>query len=894
MVESDPIGLTPEQIASTQRLQDRALRRQRNIISRIAPEPVTSGPDPIDELYQQTRTGTQTAIDDIAARNIVSAPPTDPATEPTLRRGQPYTFVGDTQLPVTDEPISPTPPTPDRTQQAQALREEIGLLEEQRTTIIEVGDRGNARRTYLRRQRQEAEKRLAALENPKDPSDPSLPQRVVHFAREGAIRWVQNLNPRGKEVFWWAGVSTGAGLSFALAPLGPASGWTKAGINAAVAYGLYLGVRTAFAKSENQALSKVSSAELGLEDITNTTIKRMIAGTDVKEKKLQEILGKKNAWELKVRNYLLGVSAGGTAFSLGRAALEIGGGALIQAIAHGPTKIPDGGVESATAVATKTATRTATITPTPTASETVIPTRSPTAIPRITGTVDSQQAVAPAVDTHTPTVTHSETPTSTVTATETSVDASTDTPTETPTETPTVTVTETPTETPVNTPVETPVAAAPPPPAAQTSPDLSDVKVELDNAFSEPYVGAQLPPPAAPAAPTPDGNAPEISELDQGAAAVAAEITNTKEALVYATAGAAVNDHLELTKKVVDEALDAAKIDISTLSPKDSEAIRLAVQHELEKEANETFRKVIKPEDIGKYLAESDHELNKGVLGDIINRGKEAFNTDLGTTEYHDRLITKAKQALVIQQGAPAAVGRHLDQADSYIKATEKHLWGSVKQPVPEDYHTTIKLAAQHVLENQANESFTQAADSVTSGDINTAVTEGNRLFDSHFTGAAVTELDTKLQKAIVSATNKWIEEENTTHDAIRDAIGKGLEGDISGVPIDRDYGTVLFKHNMINDWGSPASARVLGAEIAVNWDDLTSYWLETHPNGEYFPVSLSELDKLVEAAQKGDTASLNKLKEALHYVKTGKTIKLLNLQGVDTILRIIKENKGK
>ncbi|MCL4365808.1 hypothetical protein M1437_01105 [Patescibacteria group bacterium] len=149
----------------------------------------------------------------------------------------------------------------------------------------------------------------------------------------------------------------------------------------------------------------------------------------------------------------------------------------------------------------------------------------------------------------------------------------------------------------------------------------------------------------------------------------------------------------------------------------------------------------------------------------------------------------------------------------------------------------------------------------------------------------------TEGQHELIGAASKTIKEHLQIEEKLAQQVVDGLQSNpmfFQEVPIEQEAGKIL------NISGVPADAPILGANIIANYDMLTDMWetmAKGHPDllpDAYYPVSLSEVNKLVEQAEKGDKVALNRLMQALHWIpKDGRFRKVAQLAS-QSVLKMI------
>lgn len=239
---------------------------------------------------------------------------------------------------------------------------------------------------------------------------------------------------------------------------------------------------------------------------------------------------------------------------------------------------------------------------------------------------------------------------------------------------------------------------------------------------------------------------------------------------------------------------------------------------------------------------------------------------------------------------AAAAVGSHLDIIDQATREyfTNQHI--PLSGVSPETYEG-VRLAVQHNAEAMSNQSFFEAA----SIDPSHAGAKGaeyltNRLADHH--------------DQLIGVAQQAFEHSQAVNDQFAQAINIDL---VDGSTVDPQFvseviaqkgtnvGQLLIDNNIdVGNFGA-AQAKLFGAHIAANHDSLKQMWIDMATAGElpknaHFPMSLSELDSIIEKASAGDPLALQKLKEALHWIPAVHKFKILSPKAIMEILAILKK----
>lgn len=489
-----------------------------------------------------------------------------------------------------------------------------------------------ARQMREAQDRQDAE-RAAQRGGPEEPAPleehipaEDRPMARSLFRRLGGLtvsvgkNWINNLDPRGKDAAWrWGALTLGAGEAavMALLPTGPGSGLVKAGINLALAQTAYAGAKTWYARAEKQAFSLSSGSEEGLEDITDTRIRQLIAGQNLQEQELNTISEKRKQTNQKIRNFFLGASAAATYLSATGLLLSAGG--FDEQIRQRFESMFSSQQDQVSTPATAPAS------PSPSPSPSPTPSPSPSPLP----TETAVSAAAPAA---------SETPTAALTATvppaTETVAAGAETPTPSATPTTTATAPAAPQAAPPPAPQhlvgpdQLPPPAYEPPPAAPPRP-LPVGPEQVQPAYQPPQF-ASVPRPVV----GPDQFTPPAYEPP---AAVTTVAKDSLEKLLAANPdlakapAALVGEYLNQTDIATQEALTQARIDPSQLSADSYEKIRMAVQHKLEGAAQSQFENL------------AGQTTNPDVIAHSL---REEFVRIIDTPKFHESLVDTAKAHL--------------------------------------------------------------------------------------------------------------------------------------------------------------------------------------------------------------------------------------------------------
>lgn len=166
-------------------------------------------------------------------------------------------------------------------------------------------------------------------------------------------------------------------------------------------------------------------------------------------------------------------------------------------------------------------------------------------------------------------------------------------------------------------------------------------------------------------------------------------------------------------------------------------------------------------------------------------------------------------------------------------------------------------------------------------------------LLDLDNVEANPTELETEINQALDSATYKA----NAYSELIKDRINNELSANegfsqTNTIAPGETFGHLLSKTDNALTWGA-SDAEVFGAHIAANYDLLTQTWglaseAGVIPEGEHFPLSLNELNNLIELAENGDTEAIKKLRLALKWIPANEKFTLLSKDGVAAAMKVL------
>ena len=456
----------------------------------------------------------------------------------------------------------------------------------------------------------------------------ALATKTWNFLKASAIAQKENLtHVKGREAEWYLGVAAGSALSitFQAASLNPfASTAAKVGMNAAVGIGVTQLLEHGYIKERASYYNKFTGEEL------KTKISKL-------EQDHEKAKG-------RIKNFMLGVSAGATYTSVASLGFHaLGGDQLVNSFMEGWNNAhqaaPVVGVEinvpntpvAPEAVAQATAVHVSTPEPT------TVPTLEPTHVPT------PEPTVAPTVE-----------------------------PTAVPTVAPTVTTPEAylPTGAPG---IQESVAAL----QAHTAPDVSPAITAATGADAVPGAVPHLAPPDV----TPGlhdagldshlGNAGTITHEATGAGlhAIRESATSNMSAEVLGTNHAFqeivaphVGEHLNLTDQAVSEALKAQGLDPSQVSDQVYEQMRLAAQHQLEAAGNESFAQAVKETALNGQIDYSH----------AAERGTQLFNEAVTQSGQHDRLVQAAHDVLNQQVSADNQIHETIQNVVNNLSPEEK------------------------------------------------------------------------------------------------------------------------------------------------------------------------------------------------------------------------------
>lgn len=154
---------------------------------------------------------------------------------------------------------------------------------------------------------------------------------------------------------------------------------------------------------------------------------------------------------------------------------------------------------------------------------------------------------------------------------------------------------------------------------------------------------------------------------------------------------------------------------------------------------------------------------------------------------------------------------------------------------------------------------------------------QANKIYTSPSSDQAYSEWLTSHRDELVKTGSKAIQEqlqaEHTLAGKVTDVLNQN-PGVFQDLPIENTTTTGSFLHLGWNPADAPIEAPLMGANIAANYDMLTHMWAETakvHPEllpNTHFPVSMSEINYLVDQAKDGDELALMRLRQALHWIR--------------------------
>lgn len=156
----------------------------------------------------------------------------------------------------------------------------------------------------------------AVLEN-LPPQKRGLARKIGRGLQIGFKNWAMNVNPKNfidKDWVWRAGAIAGTGESVAFmmfAPL-PGGSWVKAGVNLALAQGIYAGSRV----WHNRMVKGVGGRYAG-EDLSDISV------AEARQKNLAEIDKTYKRFDVMAKNFFMGLSAGATYASATGLGIEI-------------------------------------------------------------------------------------------------------------------------------------------------------------------------------------------------------------------------------------------------------------------------------------------------------------------------------------------------------------------------------------------------------------------------------------------------------------------------------------------------------------------------------------------------------------------------------------------
>lgn len=233
---------------------------------------------------------------------------------------------------------------------------------------------------------------------------------------------------------------------------------------------------------------------------------------------------------------------------------------------------------------------------------------------------------------------------------------------------------------------------------------------------------------------------------------------------------------------------------------------------------------------------------------------------------------------------AAAAVGAHLNYTNDMVNQVLAAQHINPTSLSAQDYEA-LRLAVQHGLEAQSNNSFAAAAEEVASfdannaGDVSHVLDRGKEIFENSLSDPTKQELFRHIAEQTLSA-------QQETHTAIIDHL-------IAAIPADHitsvDLGPGMTATQLLEDHGytNVYDPVVLGEHVIVNYPLVDNMWgnmAQSYGWSEHFPISLPELDQLIAAAKNGDPEAILKLQKlqpatlrALHWLPVGGKFKILS-----------------
>lgn len=229
---------------------------------------------------------------------------------------------------------------------------------------------------------------------------------------------------------------------------------------------------------------------------------------------------------------------------------------------------------------------------------------------------------------------------------------------------------------------------------------------------------------------------------------------------------------------------------------------------------------------------------------------------------------------------AAEAVGAHLDVSTNITNKVLEEAHIDPHSLSNEDYEG-LRLAVQHKMEGWSNANFESVAGNSSPNESTEEILRVARnQLDSSWNRDEVVQW---LKGGAVQE----LQQRTSAHNIIIEQINSHLTtGSFNDVPVNTstNVGQLLAEHGHIPTWGA-ADADLLGSHVAANYDSLVNYWVQMAPENSHFPIALWDLDNVIRQARTGDPIALQRLKDALRWIPTGKTFRILSDAGIKTVL---------
>lgn len=355
-------------------------------------------------------------------------------------------------------------------------------------------------------------------------------------------------------------------------------------------------------------------------------------------------------------------------------------------------------------------------------------------------------------------------------------------------------------------------------------------------------------------------------------------LTQTKE--YQDSIAAVVGNRLDLTDQVVNEAIKNM-VDPTKVSKQAFEHARYMVQHEMERQANISFNPANYNFDFsGKPISWMKEGFAQNFDSNISDPNVTRYLQDIALGDLKESFVSEMVSSDPFKQSVAAAVGAHLDTVTNNTVNEVLAARGLDPSKLSPEALQKIHDALRHQMENYANFQFGDAAETaVGRGILDTQVvaTEGNKLF------ADFLNIQQVHDQLVKTATEALGQPQVLSFDLSSLDSSNVVEKIIPG---NTTVGHMLFEAGVQTGWGAD-QAQLFGAEIAANHELLSAAWAANEHTP--FPIEIGgNLQSLIERAQNGDAAALQKLKDALRWIPEGARFKILSKAGVNAVLAAI------